>query len=146
MPLLRPRAVGAYKTNGKVSIAGGDQKVLDLVLKWIPVEVIAFYQALMAEVPTKDGQLRLNITYAAAVICALWIAFATRPAEKPVAWRQIILSTLAFVFWAAAVQNEVMQQLYHWNQHTGAVVLIFGSILLPIFDGILAKLGVPQNL
>lgn len=146
MPLLRPRAVGAYKADGKVAIAGENEKALDLVLKWIPVEMIAFYQALMAAIPTKEGQLRLNITYVAIAVCALWIGFATRPAEKPIAWRQILLSTLAFVFWAAAVQSEVMQKTYHWYEFTGTVVLILGSVLLPIFDGILARLGVPQNL
>ena len=145
MPLLRPRAVGAYKADGKVAITGDNEKALDLVLKWIPLEVIAFYQALMAAIPTKEDQMRLNITYIAIAVCAAWIAFATRPAEKPIAWRQVILSTLAFVFWAAAVQSEVMQKNYHWYEFTGTVVLILGSVLLPIFDGILARLGVPQN-
>jgi len=39
-----------------------------------------------------------------------------------------------------------MQKTYHWYEFTGTVVLILGSVLLPIFDGILARLGVPQNL
>jgi hypothetical protein len=144
MPLLRPRAVGAPIPGGRIPVSASGQKTLDLVLKWIPVEIIALYQAVIAAIPTSDGDLRLGATYVAIVVCAAWIAFATKPANEPIAWRQMILSTLAFIFWAVAVQSEVLEKVYDWKPVIGGLVLIFGSALLPIFDGILARLGVPQ--
>lgn len=147
MPLLRPRVIEADRpADGKIQISGGQEGPLTEVLKWIPLEVIAFYQALTAAIPSDNAGARLWLTAAGIVVCGLWIAFATKPPSKGYAWRQIILAMLAFVFWAAAVQSEVLKGCITWWQPwMGAIVLIFGSMLLPIFDGILTKLGVPQN-
>jgi hypothetical protein len=146
MPLLRPRAVGAETGTGRVLIAATADGPLTQVLKWIPIEVIGFYQALTAAIPTDESKARLWLTGAGVVVCGLWIAFATRPATSGYAWRQTILAMLAFAFWGAAVQTEVLKVfLPWWKIWMGSIVLIFGSVLLPIFDGILARLGVPQN-
>ncbi len=47
MPLLRPRAVRADKPGpGRVPVAAAeDDKNLKAVIKWIPTELIGFYQA-----------------------------------------------------------------------------------------------------
>jgi hypothetical protein len=131
---------------GIVPVAGGgEDNALKAVLTWIPIEVIGFYQAVMAAIPTENGSVRLVVTGIAIPVCAAWIAFATKPANKDFAWRQIILAALAFIFWAAAVQSEVLNgALGWWQSWMGTVVLIFGSVLLPIFDGLLMKVGLTQ--
>jgi hypothetical protein len=146
MPLLRPRAVGAPLDNEIAPIAAAPEGPLREILKWLPVEIIGFYQAVTAAVPTDSWCARLWVTAAGIVVCFLWIAFATKPNDKGFAWRQIILSTLAFTFWGVAVQSEVIKHYCNqWQLWIGTVVLIFGTVLLPIFEGILTKLGVPQN-
>lgn len=145
MALLRPRVVEADRED-KEPISAPPQGPLGEIVKWIPVEVIAFYQAVVAAIPDdKYADLRLWLTLAGFIICGLWIAFATKPAEKGFAWRQIILAMLAFVFWAAGIQSELLKQRFGWEPFVGTLVLLFGTMLLPIFDGILTKLGVPQN-
>lgn len=148
MPLLRPRVIREDKhVSGRQPVAAGQEdKALQAVLKWIPIEIIGFYQAIMAAVPIEKTGFRLWATAAAVPICAGWIAFATKPDDhQGYAQRQIILAALAFVFWAAAVQSEVLHStVAWWETWMGSAVLIFGSVLLPIFDGILKKLGFTQ--
>src|ERR1019366_5807084 len=148
MPLLRPRAMRAdLPAAGRAPVAAGDQDTaLKAVLKWIPIEVIGFYQAIMAAVPTEKTDVRLWLTAVTIPICALWIAFATKPDDKRYAWRQIVLAALAFVFWGVAVQSEVLKAaLSWWETWMGTVVLILGSVLLPIIDGLLMHLGLTQS-
>ncbi len=147
MPLLRPRVARRDKPAAGIEpvAAGEEDSALKAVLKWIPIEVIAFYQAAMAAIPTEKSHIRLWVTLLALPICAAWIAFATKLAEKDYAWRQIFLAALAFVFWASAVQSEVLHSTVGWwETWMGTVSLIVGSIMLPIFDGILMKLGFTQ--
>ena len=61
MPLLRPRAMRAdLPAAGRAPVAAGEQDTaLKAVLKWIPIEVIGFYQAIMAAVPTEKTDVRL---------------------------------------------------------------------------------------
>lgn len=147
MPLLRPRAMRAdLPAAGRTPVAAGEQDTaLKAVLKWIPIEIIGFYQAIMAAVPIAKTDVRLWLTAVTIPICALWIAFATKPDDKGYAWRQIMLAALAFVFWSVAVQSEVLKALSWWETWMGTVVLILGSVLLPIFDGVLMRLGFTQN-
>jgi hypothetical protein len=148
MPLLRPRVTAARDRGEEPQAisAESEQGPLAQIVKWIPVEVIAFYEAVMAAITDdKSDDLRLWLSLAGLVICGLWIAFATKPEDKGYAWRQIILAMLAFVFWAVGVQSEVMQRTFGWPPVASTLTLLFGTMLLPIFDGILTKLGVPQN-
>jgi hypothetical protein len=131
---------------GRTPVATGEEDTaLKAVLKWIPIEVIGFYQAVMAAVPTEKSDFRLWLTVTTIPICAGWIAFATKPTDKDFAWRQILLAALAFVFWGAAVQSEVLKAtVTWWETWMGTVVLIVGSVFLPIFDGLLMRLGLTQ--
>jgi hypothetical protein len=148
MPSLRPRVIAAQDPGEDPQpISAQDQQgPLAQVVKWIPIEVIAFYEAVMAAITDdKSDDLRLWLSLAGLVICGLWIAFATKPESKGYAWRQIILAILAFGFWAIGVQSEVMHRKFGWPAVASTLTLLFGTMLLPIFDGILTKLGVPQN-
>src|SRR4051794_27576680 len=98
MPLLRPRVRRSDSPgSGRVpaAAAGDEDNALKAVLNWIPIEVIGFYQATMAAVPTEDSVVRLWLTAITIPICIAWIAFATKPPDKDYAWRQIFLAPLA---------------------------------------------------
>lgn len=148
MPLLRPRVIRPDKPGaGRVLVAASDQdSLLAAIVKWIPVEVVTVYKAAMGIIPDNRHSLRLAFTIFSIVITALWIAFATRPESRRVAWRQVLLAPIAFTCWAVATQGDVMQGLYSaWESWMAFLVLAVGTLLLPIFDGILRSLGVTQN-
>lgn len=148
MPLLRPRVVRPDKPGaGRVPIAASEQdSLLAAIVKWIPVEVVTVYKASMGIIPDNRHSLRLGFTVFSIIITALWIAFATRPEGQRVAWRQVLLGPVAFACWAVATQVDVMQGIYSgWESWMAFLVLAIGTLLFPIFDGILRSLGVTQN-
>jgi hypothetical protein len=128
-------------------VAAGDEDApLTAILKWIPVEVIGSYKFIMGMIPSDYTSARLWTSILAIPITALWIAFATQPTGKKVAWRQVFLAPIAFVCWAIAMQEDVMKgQFTNWEPWMGSVVLAAGTLALPILDGILRSLGVTQN-
>ncbi|MBR0852508.1 hypothetical protein JQ543_32595 [Bradyrhizobium diazoefficiens] len=126
-----------------ILIAAGDQdNLLTAIIKWIPIDVIGFYKFAMGIVPLEAASWRLWISILAIPVTSLWIAFATTPEGRQIAWRQVLLAPFAFLCWAAAIQPDVMIQ---WQQWTGSIALAGGVLLLPILDGILRRLGVTQN-
>lgn len=148
MPLLRPRVIRPDPPHaGMILIAADDQdNLLTAIFKWIPIEVIGFYKFVMGIVPLEAVSWRLWISILAVPVTSLWIAFATTPEGKRIAWRQVFLAPFAFLCWAAAIQPDVMLQLIpQWQQWTGSVALAGGVLLLPILDGILRRLGMTQN-
>jgi hypothetical protein len=128
-------------------IAKSDQdSLLAAIVKWIPVEVVTVYKAAMGIIPTGHDALRFWITGSMIAATALWIAFATRPEGKKVAWRQVILAPVAFSCWAVATQADVMKGLDPaWESWMAFLILVAGTLVLPILDGILRALGVPQD-
>jgi hypothetical protein len=148
MPLLRPRAVRIDKPSpGRMPVGAADQDTnLKALIKWIPTEVIGAYQAIIAAIPVAETAPRLWLSALGIPVCAAWIAFATKPEKAKPAWRQIILSSVAFSIWAAAVQSEVLPKIFGWWQTwMGTVLLLFSAILLPILDGILKAIGLTQG-
>jgi len=148
MPLLRPRVIRQDKPgSGRIAVAATtEDSLLSAIVKWIPVEVLTVYKTIDGFIPADYHTFRLLFTVAVIIICALWIAFATKPEAKSVAWRQVILAPIAFTCWAVAMQSEIMQEIIRgWLPWMGSVVLGGGTLLLPIFDGMLKALGVNQS-
>jgi|SRR5215831_1955139 len=147
MPLLRPRAIRADKVAGRVMVSPTEQdSLLAAVIKWIPVEVLTVYKAVDGFIPAERYSFRLGFIISATAVCALWIAFATKPSDKRLAWRQVILAPIAFLCWAVAIETDLIQHVYKdWQAWMGSVILGGGTLLLPIFDGILKSLGVSQG-
>jgi hypothetical protein len=154
MPLLRPRASGippivawASKVSRRESAAAGQQDdAAQALLKWIPTEVIGGYQAAIAAIPTPEISWRIGVTVVGIVICFLWILFATKPKDRKLAWRQCLVSVLAFILWAVAVQSEVLKAIIGgWQLWMGTIALAFSPVMLLIVDGILYFLRVPQS-
>ena len=128
-------------------VSGGEQdSLLAAIVKWIPIEVLTIYKAVDGFIPSDSYSFRTIFTASAVLICPLWIAFATRPSDKQVAWRQVLLSPIAFTCWAIAMQTDLLKHMdSNWQAWMGSVVLGVGILLLPIIDGILRSLGVSQN-
>lgn len=110
------------------------------------MEVVTFYKAAMGIIPGDEHSIRFHTTWLSVVATVLWIAFATRPKEGPVAWRQVIIAPIAFTCWAVATQQDVVMQVYpEWKTWMAALVVATGTLLLPIIDGLLKAIGVPQG-
>jgi hypothetical protein len=148
MPLLRPRAVREDPPiSGRVPIANEDQdNSLKAIMTWIPVEVIGAYKFVIELIPLDYPSWRIALTGIVLLLAPLWIGFATKPDDKPVAWRQVIIAPFAFICWVMAIQPDIPAAFFHgWQPWMGSVVLGVGTLLLPVIDGILKRLGVTQN-
>ena len=101
---LRPRVIGgdARARDGRIAVSVAPDKdgVISSIAKWIPIEVIAFYQGITTPFGDKLAQGLWYAIVAETVVTFLWIAFATENSRNVtrLAWRQIILSCTAFVF------------------------------------------------
>ena len=144
MPLIRPRIVRSDKPgSGRIMVAASEQDSrVELILKSIPVEVIPFFK-IVDSLADSDNYHR-GVAIAGVLVTALWIAFATRPDDKPIAWRQVILSSFAFVCWAIGMQPKILAVAWDPTK-IGAAVLAVGTVVLPILDGILKRAGIRQN-
>jgi hypothetical protein len=148
MPLLRPRVIGIDKPGpGRIMVgAASKDNLLKAIVTWIPVEVLTVYKTVDGFIPPDRNTFRLWFAVASTLICVLWIAFATKPNEKPIAWRQVILAPFAFACWVAAMQGDMLKGFdSRWESWIGAVILGLGTLLLPILDGILKAAGLRQN-
>jgi hypothetical protein len=129
--------------------AGSDEdKPLQAVLKWIPVEVIGAYQVAVGVVPSNRPAVTALLAIVFVVLSGAWIAFATADdaSKNLIAWRQVVLATIAFALWILGTQPEVIKYaVSNWENWMGSVVLGLGWLLLPIADGILRRMHVPQD-
>jgi hypothetical protein len=146
--LLRPRVKGEDVARlGRVAVAKKDRdRLLAAIVNWIPIEVIGVYKFVMGFIPSDYPAWLIGTTVIVLVLTPFWIAFATKPNGQKTAWRQVFLAPFAFACWVAAIQTDVVSVLISaWQGWMGSVVLGLGTLLLPIFDGIMRRCGVPQN-
>lgn len=143
----RPRVASSNKQGtqrGEVA-AGKNDKLLQKIANWIPVEVIAAYNPVMAIIPAQRVWLRFWVSVGMLPVTAGWIAFATG-GRKNFAWRQVIIAPFAFACWTAAMQGAMLMKVFPgWEEWMGSLAVVVGTLLLPILDGVLKWLGVPQN-
>jgi hypothetical protein len=153
MPALRPRVVGGdqLSSTGRVLVAATDERdgVASSLAKWVPVEVIAFYEGITTPFGSQIARLLWYAIIVGVIVVLLWTAFATEDTTKSsrIAWRQVIISSFAFVFWVMGTTSpDIWKTLYSW-WHVGLnpAILALGAVLLPIIDGILRRLGLPQD-
>jgi hypothetical protein len=152
MAILRPRVRGGdiTTTDGTVSI--GAKKRDDLataIIEWIPVEVIACYEAVTAAFGNSIAAALPYVIPAGMLVTLGWIAFATsdNKAKSRIAWRQAWISSFAFAFWVAGSTNADIWKLIvsEWNPAFNTAIFAIGGVLLPIIDGILRRFGVRQD-
>jgi hypothetical protein len=148
MPLLRPRVVRAdLPKPGRVAIsAENEDSTFKAIMAWIPVEVIGAYKFVIGLIPLDYSSWRIWLTAIVCVLAPAWIAFATKPDQKDIAWRQVFIAPFAFVCWVVAIQPDIPALLNgDWKPWMGSVVLGVGTLLLPVIDGILKRLGFTQQ-
>jgi hypothetical protein len=152
MPALRPRVVGGdVSSTGRVPAAatGERDSVVSALAKWVPVEVIAFYEGITTPFGSQIAGLLWYAITVGVIVVLLWTAFATEDGAKSsrIAWRQVIVSSIAFVFWVIGTTSpDIWKMLYSWWQvGLNPAALALGAVLLPIIDGILRRLGLPQD-
>ncbi|MGZ5434539.1 MAG: hypothetical protein ACXWID_00105 [Pyrinomonadaceae bacterium] len=125
---------------------------LDKIVKSIPSQVIAFYTAALVWLQSpgtqaaSPGNAQASAAGASAPASAsnpkLWIAFAlgvvlsafltyrqTHEANKPPAYRQIIIATVSFVIWAFATGGP-FQTLSFWSAGVATLVLAAYTLAL----------------
>ena len=119
------------------------------ITKWIPIEVIAFYEGITAPF---GNDLAKGLGYAIGagfVGTFLWIAFATEDAKarSHIAWRQVVLSCLGFLFWVVGTTSPDLWRLAvgAWHPAVNPAALATGAFVLPIADGLMRRMGVPQD-
>jgi hypothetical protein len=153
MPALRPRVIGGdvRAHDGRIAAAAAPDRdgLISAITQWIPIELIAFYQGMT--IPFGDAIAR-GLWYtiiAGMLVTFLWIAFATESAQKAsrIAWRQVVLSCVAFFFWVVGTTSPDIWKLVMpwWHPGINPAALALGAVALPITDGIMRRLGVPQD-
>lgn len=67
--------------------------------------------------------------------------------DARIAWRQVIIAPFAFICWIAAMQGPLFASAFPnwWEDWIGSVAVGVGTLVLPILNGILKRLGVPQD-
>jgi hypothetical protein len=153
MPILRPRVTGGdeRERDGRVAASPTSEKdgVISAITKWIPIEIIAFYQGLTTPFGNDLAHWLWWAIVAGTVVTFLWIAFATESAQKAsrIAWRQVVLACVAFVFWVVGTTSpDVWKALLSWwVPGISPAALALGAVALPITDGVMRRLGVPQD-
>jgi hypothetical protein len=151
MPTLRPRVhlpEGVQKGEAPVSKdTAGKDNVLSAIVNWIPIEVIGAYEGIMGVIPDANTGTRLWVTILGIPVTALWIGFATQDDSQPqkIAWRHLILATFAFFCWTVGSQPAIVKLVITaWEPWMGTATIAAGAVLLPILNGILRALKVPQ--
>jgi hypothetical protein len=151
VPILRPRVLGRDRREEPIPIAAPPDRdgVISAITKWVPIEVIAFYQGITTPFGDKLSQGLVYAISAGVIVTFLWIAFATESAKAKsrIAWRQVILSCFAFIVWVIGTTSPDIWKVIFVSWHPGInpAFLAAGAILLPILDGILWRLGIPQD-
>lgn len=152
MPILRPRVVGGDASpSGRLDVDASSNKdsVISAITKWIPIEVIAFYEGLTTPFGEQISGWLFYAIGAGSIVTALWIAFATSDPGKQsqIAWRQVILACMAFIFWVVGTTSPTVWQVIFvsWRPEINSAVLTCGAIALPIVDGIMRRLGIRQD-
>ncbi len=148
MPILRTRVRGG--DDGRTTIAAeGKEGAISAVTKWVPIEVIAFYEGVTKPFSDQIAPYLLDLIAGGLVVTFLWIAFATETAQAAsrIAWRQVVLSCIAFFFWIVGTSSPDIWKLYFpwWHPGFGPAALATGAVVLPIADGIMKRLGIRQD-
>jgi hypothetical protein len=111
--------------------------------------VIACYQGITIPIGPDLAQGLWIAIPLGTVITGLWIGFATENAQKTshIAWRQVVLACLAFIFWVVGTTSPDIWKtaLSWWRPGINSAVLAGGAVVLPIADGIMRRFGIPQD-
>ncbi len=165
MSRLRPRVITAADVRRDATTRrarspdeGGEDNYTAKLIKYIPAEIIALHQSLAgfatttqagAPVPFNDTLIQWLIV-GLLILTPFWFAASTRARGEPVAWSQIVLSTLAFVIWLLAVHSPMLSlpalsftglaaQNADDIERAGTILFIFFTGVTPMLERIIPR-------
>lgn len=109
----------------------------DKLLKYIPTEIVGAWIAITgliksaSNIPTNTILWTLLIIFTG--LTALYILKQTSEPKKPIAVKQITISTIAFVVWVFAL-GEPFDSLSFYNPIYGSILLIIYNLTIPLIN------------
>ncbi len=108
---------------------------IDKVVKYIPADIVAAWVAVTGIVKGAGAGVNPNMTLWIAFVTGVAITFAwtwkqTSKEGLPPAWKQIIISTFAFVVWVVALGGPP----FEINTTIGAILLIGFTLIAALFE------------
>jgi hypothetical protein len=108
------------------------------IIKYIPAEIIALEQLLIggAALLQADTASQTVIGWLSLGLLAFtpfWFAASTKEAGLPIAWSQVVLSTIAFAIWLFAVESPAIDVLRGFGFPETGLDKGLGSLLFAFF-------------
>jgi hypothetical protein len=117
--------------------AVGPDDYKDRLLKYIPAEIVAIYLALLSVLKAAPPEKTPIVTVEWFVF---WIIlFVTVPWQRRILkitkWQQIVIGTVAFVFWAISLGDPFTTSWKEWYQPLyGTMAMMLYTFLIPLFE------------
>lgn len=109
----------------------------DKLLKYIPTEIVGGWVAITGLIKSASNIPTNTILWILLVIftglTALYILKQTFEPKKPLAIKQTIISTIAFIVWVFAL-GEPFDTLSFYNPVYGSVLLILYNLIIPLIN------------
>ena len=143
MAPLRPRVVTAAAVRITRDIGPSlpaEDGAVAKVVKYIPAEIIALQQLLEGGAAATGAAAGVQVfgwlSLSLLVLTPFWFAASTREAGQPVAWSQVVLSTVAFAIWLFAIDSPAVGILHSFGVPQTGLDKSFWSFLFAFFGGI----------
>ena len=113
----------------------------DRLLKFIPADVVGLWLTGSGLIQSQaDDRSRVGLLWilfvAGLVLSVFWTRKQTTEAGKPVAWRQIVLSSGSFIVWVFAIGGPFAELSFYRP--------LYGSLLLLIYTSAIPLLPPPR--
>jgi hypothetical protein len=155
MAHLRPRVITGRPARRGSEVRGfspPEDSYISKVIKYIPAETIAGYQAVIGIIP-EISQSSVTPVFAIflLIFTPLWVLFATKEPDEPWAWYQSMVSIAAFLIWLFAINSpfwswalsalRVADGPVQPPGYLRSLVLIGATMAFPLFEKILKSTG-----
>lgn len=110
----------------------------DRLLKYIPAEIVAIYLALLSLIKTSDPQTTPVITVEWTIFLIVLIVSVPwqRRIMKISKWQQVMIGTIAFVFWAMSLGDpfNTSWKASGYRPLYGTIAMMLYTFLIPLFE------------
>lgn len=114
----------------------------DKLLKYVPVEVVAFYAVVYASVQREADWLKWFILLLG-VFGTVGYLVARSDRSRPPRWYFYVLSVIAFLAWALGT-SSVGQDLFAFPDAAAKIMLPSGVFIVPLVDELLTRRAMPS--
>jgi hypothetical protein len=114
---------------------------LSRLIAYIPAEAISVHQAIRGFVPEPERLSVMPWVEGLLIIATpIWVSVMTRNNAEPVAWHQVVISTLAFIVWLLAVKAALFASL-GWPDYYGSIIMVAcGIMVFPLLEQLFRRL------